>query len=38
VIGGYQQGGDTDSISYSAYLGSAIQQLYHQAIADEGPA
>ena len=37
VIGGYQQGGYTDSISYSAYLGRAIQRLYRQAIADEGP-
>jgi len=35
VIGGYQEGGDTPSVSYSAYLGSAIQQLYQQAIADE---
>jgi V8-like Glu-specific endopeptidase len=33
VIGGYQQGGDTDSISYSAYLGQAIGLLYRQAIA-----
>jgi V8-like Glu-specific endopeptidase len=31
VIGGYQQGGDTDSISYSAYLGPAISQLYQEA-------
>jgi len=37
VIGGFQQGGDTDSISYSAYLGQAIQRLYQQAIAAEGP-
>jgi V8-like Glu-specific endopeptidase len=37
VIGGYQQGGDTDSVSYSAYLGQAIQRLYRQAITDEGP-
>jgi hypothetical protein len=37
VIGGYQQGGYTDSISYSAYLGRDIQRLYRQAIADEGP-
>ena len=34
VIGGYQQGGDTPSVSYSAFLGSDIQQLYEQAIAD----
>jgi V8-like Glu-specific endopeptidase len=31
VLGGYQQGGDTDSISYSAYLGPAISQLYQEA-------
>jgi V8-like Glu-specific endopeptidase len=35
VIGGYQQGGDTPSISYSAYLGEAVQRLYQQAVADE---
>jgi hypothetical protein len=34
VIGGYQQGGDTPSISYSAYLNSDIHQLYEQAISD----
>ena len=33
VIGGYQQGGDTPSVSYSAYFGSGIYQLYKQAIA-----
>jgi V8-like Glu-specific endopeptidase len=32
VIGGYQQGGDTDSVSYSAYFGSGIYQLYEQAV------
>ena len=31
VIGGYQEGGDTDAISYSAYLNSDIRQLYEQA-------
>jgi V8-like Glu-specific endopeptidase len=35
VIGGYQQGGDTPSVSYSAYFGSGIHQLYEQAISDE---
>jgi V8-like Glu-specific endopeptidase len=35
VIGGYQQGGDTPSISYSPYLGDAVQRLYRQAVADE---
>jgi V8-like Glu-specific endopeptidase len=38
VIGGYQQGGNTPSVSYSSYLGQAIQKLYRQAIAAEGPA
>jgi V8-like Glu-specific endopeptidase len=36
VIGGYQQGGESDSISYSAYLGPAIQRLYRDAVADQG--
>jgi V8-like Glu-specific endopeptidase len=35
VIGGYQQGGDTAAVSYSSYLGAAVQHLYDQAIADE---
>ena len=34
VIGGYQQGGDTPSISYSVYLNNDIHQLYEQAISD----
>jgi V8-like Glu-specific endopeptidase len=34
VIGGYQQGGDTPSVSYSAFFGTAIHQLYEQAVAD----
>jgi V8-like Glu-specific endopeptidase len=38
VIGGYQQGGDTPAISYSAYLGDAVQRLYQQAVADEAAA
>ena len=33
VIGGYQQGGDTPSVSYSAFFGGAVHQLYEQAIA-----
>jgi V8-like Glu-specific endopeptidase len=36
IIGGYQQGGDTPAISYSSYLGSAVQSLYQEAAADEG--
>lgn len=31
VIGGYEQGGDTPDISYSAYFGSAVQALYQSA-------
>jgi len=31
VIGGHQEGGATDSVSYSAYLGDAIQRLYQEA-------
>lgn len=31
VIGGYQQGGNTPDISYSAYFGSAIKSLYQSA-------
>jgi V8-like Glu-specific endopeptidase len=33
VIGGYQEGGNDSSVSYSAYLGSGIHQLYEQAVA-----
>jgi V8-like Glu-specific endopeptidase len=33
VIGGYQEGGDTDAISYSAYLDDDIRTLYEQAEA-----
>jgi V8-like Glu-specific endopeptidase len=33
VIGGYQEGGATPSISYSVRIGPAIQQLYRQAKA-----
>jgi hypothetical protein len=33
-IPGYQDGGDTDAISYSAYLNGDIRQLYEQAAAD----
>jgi hypothetical protein len=34
VIGGYQQGGDTPAVSYSAYLSTSIHLLYEQAISD----
>lgn len=33
VIGGYQQGGETPDISYSAYFGSAVQALYQSATS-----
>jgi len=33
VIGGYQRGGDTAAVSYSAYFGTAISRLYHEAIS-----
>ena len=34
VIGGYQQGGDTEAVSYSVRLDAAILRLYQQAAAD----
>jgi V8-like Glu-specific endopeptidase len=33
VIGGYQQGGDTPSVSYSARFGRAVRALYNKAVA-----
>jgi V8-like Glu-specific endopeptidase len=33
VIGGYQQGGDTPQVSYSAVLGANAASLYQQAVA-----
>ena len=38
VLGGYQEGGSTEAISYSSYLGPEVEQLYRQAVADEKPA
>jgi V8-like Glu-specific endopeptidase len=35
VLGGYQEGGSTEAISYSSYLGPEVEQLYRQAVADE---
>ncbi len=35
VIGGYQQGGDTDAVSYSTVFGSAVAALYQEAEAGE---
>jgi len=34
VIGGYQQGGNTPQVSYSAMLGANATALYEQAVAD----
>lgn len=34
VIGGYQEGGDTDAVSYSSYFGPGIRQLYQRAEAE----
>ncbi|MBY8889363.1 trypsin-like serine protease, partial [Streptomyces sp. PTM05] len=34
VIGGYEQGGDTDDVSYSVAFGSTVQSLYEQAVSD----
>lgn len=31
TIGGYQQGGDSDTVSYSVYLDERIERLYRQA-------
>ena len=36
VIGGYQQGGDTDAVSYSVRLDAAILRLYQQAAGPTG--
>ncbi|PWI44352.1 hypothetical protein CK485_08365 [Streptomyces sp. ICBB 8177] len=36
VIGGYEQGGDSDDVSYSVAFGSAVQSLYEQAVSDAG--
>ena len=33
VIGGYEQGGDIASVSYSPWFGSAVQALYQSAVA-----
>ena len=32
VIGGFQQGGDTDDVSYSPYFGPDVRHLYQQAV------
>ncbi len=33
VIGGYEQGGDTPSVSYSARFGQAVRDLYSKAVS-----
>jgi V8-like Glu-specific endopeptidase len=33
VIGGYEQGGDIASVSYSPWFGGAVQALYENAVA-----
>ena len=35
VLGGYDQGGDTDDVSYSVTLGSEAADLYKSAISDQ---
>jgi hypothetical protein len=37
VLGGYQEGGSTDDVSYSSYLGPEVERLYRQAVG-EAPA
>lgn len=37
VIGGYQEGGNTDDVSYAVYFGDRIQALYAQAVAAGSP-
>jgi hypothetical protein len=33
VIGGYEQGGDTDDVSYSVAFGQNVANLYRQATS-----
>lgn len=37
VIGGYQEGGDSDSVSFSSYFGSGIEQFYQRAASSATP-
>ena len=37
VIGGYEQGGSTPSVSYAARFGVSMLQLYQTALAEAGP-
>jgi len=36
VLGGYQEGGSTPSVSYSARIGPAIRRLYREAVGSRG--
>lgn len=36
VIGGYQQGGNSPDVSYSAYFDSTIGNLYNLAVSSSG--
>jgi len=33
VIGGYEQGGDTPSVSYSIRFGQTVRNLYNEAVS-----
>jgi hypothetical protein len=33
VIGGYELGGDTDSVSYSSYFDDDVKSLYDRAVS-----
>jgi len=35
VIGGYEQGGDTPQVSYSAVLGTNVAALFATAVAGD---
>ncbi|MEY9871285.1 V8-like Glu-specific endopeptidase [Streptacidiphilus sp. MAP12-33] len=37
VIGGYQEGGDNDDVSYAVYFGDRVQALYGQAVTAGAP-
>lgn len=32
IIGGYEEGGNSEAVSYSSYLGPAVHQLYEEAV------
>jgi hypothetical protein len=37
VIGGYQEGGDTDDVSYAASFGDHVRALFAEAVAAVSP-